>query len=85
MFEEAFHKHSDRVTVINPNERAWKLCLPPLGIQTPLIPKKYSIEVHFTSPYSLPENEIHTLSHFLEPISLETAKALKNYHLIPFF
>ncbi len=83
LFEQAFEELGlESVIVLNPNEHAYPLLIPP--DLTPLElyesdepPPPLHLSIEFVSRYPLPESEIETLSRFLT-YSPETVDALQN-------
>ena len=88
-YEKLFYKSFlnegfKNVKIINPNLSAAK-SLSKMIMQDEILKKNRSIDfsIEFVSPYKIPEKEILTITRLLNPISSETATALKNAQTYP--
>ena len=80
-FKEEGYSH---ISILNPNH-ATAESLRNIVLQDQVTDNNQlaDISLEFLSPYTIPEQEIITLSHLLKPVSVETVAALQNSRIAP--
>ncbi len=85
LFRKSFMQEGySQISILNPNLATAK-SLRNIVLQGQVTDKNPSadISLEFLSPYTIPEQEVFTLTQLLKPVSVETAAAFKNARISP--